>query len=58
MRYRKLPQDLRQKIGEYYEHRYHRKFFNEEAILNDLSQGLREVQYCVFEIHLPKCAVL
>ena len=44
MRYRKLPQNLRQKISDYYEHRYHRKFFNEEAILSDLSQGLREVR--------------
>ena len=43
MRYRKLPQDVRQQITEYYEHRYRRKFFNEEAILNGLSQGLKEV---------------
>ena len=45
MRYRKLPQDVRQQITEYYEHRYRRKFFNEEAILNGLSQGLKEVEY-------------
>ena len=44
MRYRKLPQDVRQQITEYYEHRYRRKFFNEEAILNGLSQGLKEVR--------------
>ena len=43
MRYRKLPQEVRQQITEYYEHRYRRKFFNEEAILNGLSQGLKEV---------------
>lgn len=44
MRYRKLPQEVRQQITEYYEHRYRRKFFNEEAILNGLSQGLKEVR--------------
>ena len=43
MRYRKLPQDVRQKIVEYHEHRYRRKFFNEEAILSSLSNGLKEV---------------
>lgn len=43
MRYRKLPQDVRQQVTEYYEHRYRRKFFNEEAILSALSQGLKEV---------------
>ena len=43
MRYRKLPQEVRQQITEYYEHRYRRKFFNEEAILSGLSQGLKEV---------------
>ena len=44
MRYCKLPQDVRQQITEYYEHRYRRKFFNEEAILNGLSQGLKAVR--------------
>ena len=44
MRYRKLPQDTRQQITEYYEHRYRRKFFNEKGILNGLLQGLKEVR--------------
>ena len=43
MRYRKLPQELRQRVTDYYEHRYKHKFFNEEQILTELSQGLREV---------------
>lgn len=43
MRYRKVPQDLRQRVQEFYEHRYRKKYFNEAAILNELSKGLREV---------------
>ena len=43
MRYRKIPQDLRVRVQEFYEHRYRRKFFNEPAILDELSGGLREV---------------
>ena len=44
MRYRKLPQDLRAKVAEYYEHRYRKKYFNEEHILAELSKGLKEVE--------------
>lgn len=43
MRYRKIPQNLRSKVHRYYEHRYRRKYFDEEVILKDLSKGLREV---------------
>ena len=43
MAYRKLPRDMRQKIAEYFEHRYQGKFFDEEAILGELSEKLREV---------------
>ena len=43
MRYRKLPQDLRQKVFDFYEHRYQRKYFDEDSILESLSPGLREV---------------
>ena len=43
MRYRKIPQDLRTRVQEFYELRFRKKFFNEEAILQELSQGLREV---------------
>ena len=43
MAYRKLPRDMRLKISEYFEHRYQGKFFDEEAILGELSEKLREV---------------
>ena len=35
----------RQRISEYFEHRYQGKFFDEEAILDELSEKLREVRY-------------
>ena len=34
---------MRQRITEYFEHRYQGKFFDEEAILGELSEKLREV---------------
>ena len=43
MAYRKLPRDLRLRIGDYFEHRYQGKFFNEDTILDELSERLREV---------------
>ena len=48
MAYRKLPRDCRNKITEYFEHRYQGKFFDEEAILGELSEKLREVSFDVF----------
>jgi hypothetical protein len=45
MAYRRLPRDMRQRITEYFEHRYQGKFFDEDAILGELSEKLREVQY-------------
>ena len=75
MAYRKLPRGTRQKISEYFEHRYQvntffdikcfgqfslniysnlvfhsrkfsqGKFFDEEAILDELSEKLREVSW-------------
>ncbi|EEC16602.1 cyclic nucleotide-gated channel 2A, putative [Ixodes scapularis] len=42
MAYHKLPSGLRQRITDYFEHRYQRKFFDEEAIFGELSGGLRE----------------
>jgi hypothetical protein len=42
MAYRKLPRDMRQRITEYFEHRYQGKFFDEEIILGELSEKLRE----------------
>ena len=43
MAYRKLPREMRQRITEYFEHRYQGKFFDEELILGELSEKLREV---------------
>ncbi|XP_013389823.1 potassium/sodium hyperpolarization-activated cyclic nucleotide-gated channel 3-like [Lingula anatina] len=42
MSYRRLPRDLRGKIADFYEHKYRGKMFDEDAILNDLSETLRE----------------
>ena len=47
MAYRKLPRDCRNKITEYFEHRYQGKFFDEEAILGELSEKLREVRFMI-----------
>ncbi|CAF0815980.1 unnamed protein product [Brachionus calyciflorus] len=41
MVWRKFPRDLRNRITEYYEHRYQGKMFDEDAILNELSERLR-----------------
>ena len=43
MSYRKLPRNLRQKINNYYEHRYQGKMFDEDRILGELNDCLREV---------------
>ncbi|XP_045156771.2 potassium/sodium hyperpolarization-activated cyclic nucleotide-gated channel 3-like isoform X2 [Mercenaria mercenaria] len=42
MIYRKLPRSLRQKVAEYYEHRYQGKMFDEERILGELNECLRQ----------------
>ncbi|TPP66503.1 Cyclic nucleotide and voltage-activated ion channel [Fasciola gigantica] len=42
MAYRKLPRALRQRIANYYEHRYQGKMFDEAQILNEFSECLRE----------------
>ena len=55
MAYRKLPRDTRNKITEYFEHRYQGKFFDEEAILGELSEKLREVS-CLSCNALPLAA--
>ena len=47
MAYRKLPRDMRQRITEYFEHRYQGKFFDEEQILGELSEKLKEVCHTV-----------
>lgn len=43
MSFHKLPADVRQKIHEYYEHRYQGKMFDEDNILGELSDPLKEV---------------
>lgn len=42
---------MRQKIHDYYEHRYQGKIFDEENILNELNDPLREVRFLVLDIH-------
>ena len=46
MRYRKLPHDIKLRVHEYYFQRYHGQLFDEEAILLELSQALKEVKFC------------
>ena len=43
MAYRKLPRDMRTRITEYFEHRFQGKFFDEDHILGELSEKLKEV---------------
>lgn len=50
MAYRKLPREMRQRITEYFEHRYQGKFFDEELILGELSEKLREVRLFIIII--------
>ncbi|XP_031442592.1 potassium/sodium hyperpolarization-activated cyclic nucleotide-gated channel 1 isoform X2 [Clupea harengus] len=42
MSFHKLPADLRQKIHEYYEHRFQGKMFDEDSILGELNDPLKE----------------
>ncbi|KAF7663757.1 hypothetical protein LDENG_00202130 [Lucifuga dentata] len=42
MSFHKLPADMRQRIHNYYEHRYQGKMFDEESILEELNEPLRE----------------
>ncbi|XP_078412076.1 potassium/sodium hyperpolarization-activated cyclic nucleotide-gated channel 2 [Cetorhinus maximus] len=42
MSFHKLPADFRQKIHDYYEHRYQGKMFDEDNILGELNEPLRE----------------
>ncbi|CAF1238832.1 unnamed protein product [Didymodactylos carnosus] len=41
MAWRKLPREMRNRISDYYEHRYQGKIFDEESILVELSERLR-----------------
>uniref|UniRef100_A0A8D0GZ19 Hyperpolarization activated cyclic nucleotide gated potassium and sodium channel 2 n=1 Tax=Sphenodon punctatus TaxID=8508 RepID=A0A8D0GZ19_SPHPU len=42
MSFHKLPADFRQKLHDYYEHRYQGKMFDEDSILEELNEPLRE----------------
>ncbi|XP_051239005.1 potassium/sodium hyperpolarization-activated cyclic nucleotide-gated channel 3-like [Dicentrarchus labrax] len=42
MSFHKLPADMRQRIHDYYEHRYQGKMFDEESILEELNEPLRQ----------------
>lgn len=52
MAYRKLPRQLRHRITTYFEHRYQGKFFDEEEILGELSERLREVHKSFLAVHV------
>ncbi|CAF4650293.1 unnamed protein product, partial [Rotaria sp. Silwood2] len=41
MAWRKLPREMRNRISDYYEHRYQGKIFHENTILTELSERLR-----------------
>ena len=45
MVWRKFPREMRNRITEYYEHRYQGKMFDEDNILKELSERLRLVIY-------------
>jgi len=54
MVYRKLPRNLRQRISDYYEHRYQGKMFDEKSILDELNECLKEVDSCLSLIAISK----
>lgn len=45
MSFHKLPADVRQRIHDYYEQRFQGKMFDEDSILGELSDPLKEVQH-------------
>ncbi len=48
MAWRKLPREMRNRITDYYEHRYQGKIFHEDSILTELSERLRLVCFTSF----------
>lgn len=58
MSFHKLPADVRQRIHDYYEHRFQGKMFDEDSILGELSDPLKEVCYLLnlspLTVHLLK----
>ncbi len=57
MVYRKLPRNLRQRISDYYEHRYQGKMFDEVNILGELNECLREVGHNGYLSHFTTCVL-
>ncbi len=55
MVYRKLPPTLRGRISDYYEHRYQGKMFDEENILGELNECLREVSLSMTSSFFSSC---
>lgn len=45
MSFHKLPADVRQRIHDYYEQRFQGKMFDEDSILGELSDPLKEVRF-------------
>lgn len=50
MSFHKLPAELRQRIHDYYEHRFQGKMFDEDSILGELSDPLKEVIMSIYYI--------
>ena len=55
MIYRKLPRNLRQRISDFYEHRYQGKMFDEDNILGELNECLKEVTSSRASISMAGC---
>ena len=45
MAYRRLPSEMRERITDYYDYRYHGKMFTESVIFDEISVKLREVSF-------------
>jgi len=54
MAWRKLPREMRNRITDYYEHRYQGKIFHENTILNEISERLRLVCFIFIILILNK----
>ena len=54
MVWRKFPREMRNRISEYYEHRYQGKMFDEDAILSELSERLRLVSNLLDNLNITK----
>ena len=52
MTYRGLPDNVKERLSNYYEHRYQGKMFDEEQILCEISKPLKEVKV---HLHVTTC---